>query len=43
MKNQNIINLAIGLVVLFGTTYLISKAWKLGQRDKKADEIKDAL
>jgi hypothetical protein len=43
LKNQNIINLAIGLVVLFGTTYLISKAWKLGQRDKKADEIKDAL
>jgi hypothetical protein len=35
MKKENIINLAVGLAVIFGTTYLISKAWKLGQRDKK--------
>jgi hypothetical protein len=35
MNKENIINIAVGLVVIFGTTYLISKAWKLGQKDKK--------
>jgi hypothetical protein len=34
MKKENIINMAVGLLVIFGTTYLISKAWKLGQKDK---------
>ena len=39
MKNENIINIAVGLAVIFGTTYLISKAWKLGQKDKKTMSI----
>jgi hypothetical protein len=39
MKKENIINIAVGLVVIFGTTYLISKAWKLGQKDKKTTSI----
>ena len=28
---QNVIQVAVGLAVLFGTVYLISKAWKSGQ------------
>jgi len=28
---QNVIQVAVGLAVLFGTVYLISKAWKRGQ------------
>lgn len=39
MKKENIINLAVGLVVIFGTTYLISKAWKLGQTNKKTTSV----
>jgi hypothetical protein len=39
MKKENIINIAVGLVVIFGTTYLISKAWKLGQKDKKTTSV----
>jgi len=39
MKKENIINLAVGAVVLFGTVYLISKAWKLGQKDKKTVSV----
>ena len=35
MKKDNIMNMVVGLVVIFGTTYLISRAWKLGQKDKK--------
>jgi hypothetical protein len=29
--NQNLIQVAVGVVVLFGTVWLISKAWKKGQ------------
>ena len=39
MKKDNIINIAVGAVVLFGTVYLISKAWKLGQKDKKSNKV----
>jgi hypothetical protein len=35
MKKENIINTVVGVAVLFGTVWLISKAWKLGQKDKK--------
>ncbi len=31
-KNQNIINGLIGVAVLFGTVWLVSKAWKKGQK-----------
>jgi len=31
MKKENIINTALGVVVLFGTVWLISRAWKKGQ------------
>jgi hypothetical protein len=34
MKKENIINTVVGVAVLFGTVWLISKAWKLGQKDK---------
>jgi hypothetical protein len=30
-SNQNLIQVAVGLAVLFGTVWLISKAWKKGQ------------
>jgi hypothetical protein len=29
--NNNVINAVIGLAVLFGTVWLVSKAWKKGQ------------
>jgi len=35
MKKENIVSLAVGLVVIFGTTYLISRAWKIGQKEKR--------
>lgn len=31
MKTENIINLAVGGAVLFGTVWLVSKAWRKGQ------------
>lgn len=31
MKTENIINLAVGGVVLFGAVWLVSKAWRTGQ------------
>jgi len=31
MKNSNIINTVLGVAVLFGTVWLISRAWKKGQ------------
>lgn len=30
-KKSNLIQIGIGLAVLFGTVWLISKAWKSGQ------------
>lgn len=30
-SNQNLIQVAVGLAVLFGTVWLMSKAWKKGQ------------
>lgn len=32
MKTENIVNLAVGGAVLFGTIWLISRGWKLGQK-----------
>jgi len=29
--NQNVIQIAVGLTILFGTVWLISRAWKKGQ------------
>jgi hypothetical protein len=29
--NNNVMNVVIGLAVLFGTVWLVSKAWKKGQ------------
>jgi hypothetical protein len=34
MKNSNIINTAVGVAILFGTVWLISRAWKKGQETK---------
>ncbi len=34
MKTTNLINLAVGGAVLFGTVWLVSKAWSKGQADK---------
>lgn len=34
MKTENIINLAVGGAVLFGTVWLVSKAWRKGQEEK---------
>jgi hypothetical protein len=31
MKNVNIVNTAVGVAILFGTVWLISRAWKKGQ------------
>lgn len=30
-KNNNILNTVIGIAVLFGTVWLVSRAWKKGQ------------
>jgi hypothetical protein len=30
-SNQNLIQVAVGVAVLFGTVWLISRAWKKGQ------------
>ena len=32
MNTKNLLSIAIGLGVVFGTAYLISKAWKAGQK-----------
>lgn len=32
MKTGNIINVVVGVLILFGTVWLISKAWKIGQK-----------
>ena len=32
MENKNIVGTAIGVAVLFGTVWLISRAWKAGQK-----------
>ena len=31
-STKNIVGTAIGIAVLFGTVWLISKAWKAGQK-----------
>jgi hypothetical protein len=31
MKNINVVNTVVGVAVLFGTVWLMSKAWKKGQ------------
>jgi hypothetical protein len=31
METKNIVGTAIGIAVLFGTVWLISRAWKAGQ------------
>lgn len=36
MKTENIVNLAVGGAVLFGTVWLISKAWSTGQEKKSS-------
>lgn len=30
-NKSNLINIAVGIAVLFGTVWLVSKAWKKGQ------------
>jgi hypothetical protein len=30
-SNQNLVQVAVGVVILFGTVWLISRAWKKGQ------------
>lgn len=30
-NKSNFINIAVGIAVLFGTVWLVSKAWKKGQ------------
>ena len=32
MESKNIVGTAIGVAVLFGTVWLISRAWKAGQK-----------
>jgi hypothetical protein len=32
MESKNIVGTAIGIAVLFGTVWLISRAWKAGQK-----------
>ena len=32
MESKKIVSTAIGIAVLFGTVWLISKAWKAGQK-----------
>lgn len=32
MNKRNVISFVIGSVMLFGTVFLISKAWKKGQK-----------
>ena len=34
MKTENIINLAVGGAILFGTVWIVSKAWNKGQEEK---------
>ncbi len=36
IKTENIINLAVGGAVLFGTVWLISRAWSTGQEKKSS-------
>lgn len=31
MAQQNIINLIVTILVIFGTVYLVSRAWRAGQ------------
>jgi hypothetical protein len=32
MESKNIVGTAIGIAVLFGTVWLVSRAWKAGQK-----------
>jgi hypothetical protein len=32
MEGKKVVSVVVGLAVLFGTVWLVSKAWKVGQK-----------